>query len=348
MSYKVAVLGATGLVGQRFVQLLVNHPFFEIVDLTASEKSAGKRYAEATRWYLDEHMPGEVRDIAVKNTDPKKVKADIVFSALPSEIAKEVEPKFAKEGFIVASNASSFRMEKDVPLLIPEVNPEHLDLIEIQKENRKWDGAIICDPNCTTIMATLSLKPLYDNFGLDSVFVTSMQAVSGAGYGGVVSMAILDNVIPFIKGEEKKVESEGLKILGKFNGSEVEPAQFKISASCNRVAVLDGHTESIFVKTKKGCDVEGVKKAMREFRAKPQELNLPTAPRNPIIVREEEDRPQPRLDRSVQRGMAVTVGRVRSDPILDVKYTVLGHNTLRGAAGASVLNAELLVKTKKI
>lgn len=345
---EVAVLGATGMVGQRFIETLVGHPFFELTALAASSKSAGKRYSEAAKWYLSGEMPSEVMDTVVKEVDPRKIKADIVFSALPSAIAKEVEPRFAEAGFIVASNASSYRMADDVPLLIPEVNPEHLDIIEVQRERRRWDGAIITNPNCTTIMAVLSMKPIYDAYGIEKAVVTSMQGLSGAGYNGVPSMAIVDNVIPFIKGEEEKVESEGRKIFGRFNGAEIEPAELNISASCNRVAVLDGHTEAVFIKSAKNWDIEGVKKAMREFKGLPQELKLPTAPVNPILVREEADRPQPRLDRLSQGGMAVSVGRVRECPIMDFKYITMGHNTIRGAAGASVLNAELLYKTKKL
>lgn len=345
---EVAVLGATGMVGQRFIEKLVGHPFFELTALAASAKSAGKRYGEAAKWCLSEEMPPEVRDMVVKEADPGKIKADIVFSALPSAVAREVEPRFAKEGFIVASNASAYRMAEDVPLLIPEVNPEHLGLIEVQRERRKWDGAIITNPNCTTIMAVLSMKPVYDAFGIEKAVVTSMQGLSGAGYAGVPSMAIVDNVIPYIKGEEEKVESEGLKILGSFNGSSIEPARLRISASCNRVPVLDGHTEAIYVKTSREAGLREVAEAMRRFKALPQELGLPTAPRNPIILREEADRPQPRLDRYNQGGMAVTVGRLRECPIFDFKYVVMGHNTIRGAAGASILNAELLYKTGKI
>lgn len=344
MKAKVAVLGATGMVGQRFIQQLVDHPFFELNAITASGRSAGKKYRDATRWVLDDQMPDSVADIVVEETGPKNVDAEIVFSALPSSIAKEIEPRFAEAGFIVASNASAHRMDEDVPLLIPEVNPDHLDLIEIQKEKRGWDGCIVTNPNCSSIMAVLSLKPIYDAFGIDKAFVATLQAISGAGYTGIVSMAILDNVVPFIKGEEDKVETEGQKLLGKFNGETIEFADFTISASCNRVHVLDGHTESIFVKTREPCTPEEVKKVMKDFKALPQELELPTAPKNPIIVREEPDRPQPRLDRAAQGGMSVSVGRIREDPIFNVKYTVMGHNTIRGAAGASVLNAELIYK----
>ncbi|MBU2559438.1 aspartate-semialdehyde dehydrogenase [archaeon] len=344
MKIKVAVLGATGMVGQRFIQPLVDHPFFELSCLAASGRSAGKPYKEATKWVLDENMPEGIGDTVVVACDPKEVDADIVFSALPSSIAKEVEPAFAKAGFIVASNASTYRMGPDIPLLIPEVNPEHLDMIEVQKKNHGWDGCIVTNPNCSTIMAILSMKPVFDAFGIESAFVATMQAISGAGYSGVKSMAILDNVIPFIGGEEDKVETEGQKLLGKFNGEKIEFADFKVSASCNRVHVLDGHTENVFLKTREPCTPEDVKKVMRDFKALPQELKLPTAPENPIIVREEPDRPQPRLDRGAGNGMSVTVGRVRKDSIFDVKYTVMGHNTIRGAAGASILNAELIYK----
>ena len=344
----VAVLGATGMVGQRFVERLVNHPFFELVAVAASGRSAGKRYCEAAKWFIGEEMPAEVRDMVVKEVDPSKIKADIVFSALPSAVARKVEPEFAEAGFIVASNASAYRMAEDVPLLIPEVNPEHLDMIEVQQDRRGWDGAIITNPNCTTIMAVLSMKPIYDSFGIKEAFVVSMQGLSGAGYAGVPSMAIVDNVIPYIKGEEEKVEEEGLKILGSFNGSEIEPAEIRISASCNRVPVLEGHTEAVFIKAAKEWGLEGVIEALREFKALPQELGLPTAPENPVVVREEPDRPQPRLDRYNQGGMAVAVGRIRRCPVLDFKYIVMGHNTIRGAAGASILNAELLKETRKL
>ncbi|MEE8400816.1 MAG: aspartate-semialdehyde dehydrogenase [Candidatus Hydrothermarchaeaceae archaeon] len=344
MKTKVAVLGATGMVGQRFIQLLVDHPFFKLSGITASERSAGKKYRDAAKWVLDDQMPEEVSGTVVEETSPEKVDADIVFSALPSSIAKKAESSFAEAGFIVASNASTHRMDADVPLLIPEVNSDHLDMIDVQKEKRGWDGCIVTNPNCSTIMAVLSLKPIFDAFGLEQVVVATMQAISGAGYTGVTSMEILDNVIPFISGEEEKVETEGQKLLGTFNGESIVPANFELSAACNRVHVLDGHTESIFVKTKKPCSPEDVKKVMRDFKALPQELDLPTAPKNPIIVREEQDRPQPRLDRAAQKGMSVTVGRIREDRVLGLKYSVMGHNTIRGAAGASVLNAELIIK----
>ncbi len=344
----VAVLGATGMVGQRFVERLVDHPYFELVAVAASGRSAGKRYSEAAKWFIGEEMPSEVRDMVVKEVDPGEIRADIVFSALPSAVAKKVEPRFAEAGFIVASNASAYRMADDVPLLIPEVNPEHLDLIEVQQDRRGWDGAIITNPNCTTIMAVLSMKPIYDSFGIKEAFVVSMQGLSGAGYAGVPSMAIVDNVIPYIKGEEEKVEEEGLKILGSFNGSEVDPAEIRVSASCNRVPVLEGHTEAVFIKADREWDLGAVPKVLGEFKALPQELDLPSAPKNPVVVRGEPDRPQPRLDRYNQGGMAVVVGRIRKCPVFDFKYIVMGHNTIRGAAGASILNAELLKETKKL
>jgi aspartate-semialdehyde dehydrogenase len=347
-SMEVAVLGATGMVGQRFVERLVNHPFFDLAAVAASGKSAGKRYGAAAKWFISDEMPSEVKDMIVEEVDPRGIKADIVFSALPSAVARKVEPKFAEAGFIVASNASAYRMAEDVPLLIPEVNPGHLELIEVQQDRRGWDGAIITNPNCTTIMAVLSMKPVYDAFDIKEAFVISMQGLSGAGYAGVPSMAIVENVIPYIKGEEEKVEEEGLKILGCFNGSEIEPARMKISASCNRVPVLEGHTEVVFIRAGEEWSVEGVVKAMRDFKALPQEMGLPTAPKNPVVVREEADRPQPRLDRYNQGGMAVVVGRIRKCPVLDFKYIVMGHNTIRGAAGASILNAELLYKTGTI
>ncbi|RMF91220.1 MAG: aspartate-semialdehyde dehydrogenase [Methanobacteriota archaeon] len=341
---KVAVLGATGMVGQRFISLLEGHPYFRLTDLAASERSAGKRYGDAASWYLSEPMPEGIRESVVKAMDPGGIDADIVFSALPSSVARDVEPLFAREGFVVASNASAYRKEPDVPLLIPEVNPEHLGLIEVQKRNRGWDGCIITNPNCTTIVLALSLKPLYDAFGIKRLHVVSMQALSGAGYSGVPSMAIIDNVIPYIGGEEEKVESEPLKILGKLQEGVVKNADFTVSASCNRVQTSDGHLESVFIDLAEPASPEDVEDLFRRFKGEPQKLGLPTAPDPPIIVRGEPDRPQPRFDRMAGGGMAITVGRIRRDSIFDIKYSVLGHNTIRGAAGASILNAELFVE----
>jgi aspartate-semialdehyde dehydrogenase len=337
---EAAVLGATGVVGQRFLQLLAENSWFEICVITASEKSVGKKYSEATRWMLGEDVPESISDLEVQPTDPNSVgDVDVVFSALPSEVAGKVEEDFAKAGYVVVSNASAHRMDLDVPLLNPEVNAEHVHLIDEQRHKRKWDGAIVTNPNCTTTILTLSLKPVHDRFGLSRVLVSSMQALSGAGYPGVPSLNVVDNVIPFIRKEEEKVQSETLKILGSIEN----PAPIKVSASCHRVCTLDGHTEAVFVETRKETDPLEVKEAMDRFRGEPQRLGLPTAPEKPVIVRSEEDRPQPRLDRTAGRGMAVVVGRIRRDPALGgIKYIVLGHNTIRGAAGCAILNAELL------
>ncbi len=343
MKYKVAVLGATGIVGQRFVQLLVNHPWFKISALAASERRIGKRYGNEVDWIVSQDVPKEVRDIEMVPIDPKHIDADIVFSALPSDVAREIEPKFAKEGFVVASNASAFRMEEDVPLVIPEVNPDHLGLIEVQKRKRNWDGFIVTNPNCTTIALVITLKPLM-NLGLRSVKVATMQALSGAGYPGVPSLAITDNIIPFIKNEEEKVQTETLKLLGKFNGERVEFADIKVSASCHRVPVIDGHLEAVWAEFNKNISVDEVKEAFESL----EPLDLPTSPEKVIVIREEQDRPQPRLDRNAGNGMSVVVGRIRKDDDNSVKYILLGHNTIRGAAGASILNAELIVKEKMI
>lgn len=339
---KACILGATGTVGQRFVQLLHNHPWFKISELLASERSAGRRYADAAKWHLSMDIPDELRDVIVGPVNKYDVDADVLFSALPADVAREVEPEYAKRGYVVCSNASAFRMEEDVPLVIPEINPDHLRLVEVQRRRRGWDGFIVTNPNCTVIVLALSLAPFLD-FEIEQVRVASMQAISGAGYEGLPSMAILDNVIPYISGEERKVESEPLKIFGKFAGDKIENASFSISASCNRVHVMDGHTISVWVKCRKSVDVDDIKRRMREMRS----IGTPTAPKNPLIVREEEDRPQPRMDRDAGNGMSVSVGRIRrrGDEIL---YTAMGHNTIRGAAGASVLNAELLFKEKYI
>jgi aspartate-semialdehyde dehydrogenase len=340
----VGILGATGMVGQRFIELLADHPKFEITALTASARSAGKRYEDAATWYLDSSIPESVKDITVVDTDPKETKdVDIVFSALPADTAAIVEPKFAKS-YIVASNASAMRMEPDVPLVIPEVNPEHLDLAEIQQKNRGWDGFIVTNPNCSTIALTLTLKPLYDQYNIKRVYVSTMQAVSGAGYNGVPSMAIVDNLVPFIGGEEEKMESETLHLLGEFDGESVVPAPFGLSASCHRVAVVDGHTEAVFIEMEDDLEIEDVKNQMGSFKGLPQKLDLHSAPKNPVVIREEENRPQPRMDRNTDNGMAVTVGRLRKDAAFDnsLRYVLVGHNTIRGAAGASILNAELI------
>lgn len=342
MHYSVCVLGATGMVGQKFVQLLENHPWFKVKSLAASERRIGKKYGSEVEWLISANLPEYARDIEMVPLDPKYVDADIVFSALPADIAREVEPKFAEAGFAVSSNASAFRMEEDVPLVIPEVNADHLRLIEVQKRRRNWDGFIITNPNCTTTMFVITLKPLMD-LGLKSVRIASMQALSGAGYPGVPSLAITDNVIPFIKNEEEKCETEPLKILGTIRGDRVELAKLRISASCHRVPVIDGHTEAVWVEFDRDVSVDQVKDAFNSLKP----LDLPSSPAKVIVIRNEPDRPQPRLDRDTGRGMSVVVGRIRKDA-WGIKYIVLGHNTVRGAAGASILNAELLVKEKML
>lgn len=340
MNKKVAILGATGAVGQRFIQLLDNHPWFEITGLAASERNVGKTYKDTKKWRLDTQLPEEIGEYEILPMDPKKIDADLVFSALPSDVAGEIEANFAKEGFAVSSNASANRMKEDVPLIIPEVNRDHVSLIDIQKENRGWDGFIITNPNCSTIGLVLSLKPL-TKFGIEEVRVATMQAVSGAGFDGVSSMDILDNVIPYIKSEEEKMETETLKLLGNMDKDRVKPASIKVSASCHRIGVIDGHIESVWVKTGQKIDAKDAKNAFLTFD--PQLRDLPSEPDKVIFLHDKEDRPQTRLDRNIGRGMTVSVGRVRND-FEGIKYISLSHNTIRGAAGAAILNGELLAK----
>ena len=341
---RVAILGATGAVGQRFIQLLQRHPWFEIEVLAASERSAQKKYRDACNWILESEMSQTVGDMRVVNTSLQSVeeagKVDLIFSSLPGNIAGPVEEEFAKE-YPVFSKASAHRLEEDVPLLIPEVNPDHLALIPIQKRERGWNGFISTDPNCSTIQLAITLKPLM-SFGLKEVVVSTMQALSGAGYPGVSSLDIVDNIIPYISKEEEKVEIEPLKILGTFDGNRIRQANVTISASCNRVAVKDGHTESVFVRLENKPSVDEVKAAFNSFSGEPQALKLPSAPEKPIVVREEVNRPQPRFDRNEGKGMSVVVGRIRKDPVMTLRYTCLGHNTIRGAAGAAILSAELM------
>jgi aspartate-semialdehyde dehydrogenase len=342
---KVAILGATGAVGQRYIQLLQNHPWFKVEVLAASERSAGKRYKDACNWTMESDLPKEIAEMTVADTTVESVEKagdiDLIFTSLPGDLAGSVEEEFAAL-YPVFSKASAHRMEKDVPLLIPEVNPDHLGLIPIQKKNRGWKGFISTDPNCSTIQMAITLKPLME-FGLQQVMVTTMQALSGAGYPGVPSLDILDNVVPYIGKEEEKMESESNKILGTFDGQVVQNADFAVSASCNRVHVKDGHLESIYVKLEKDPSIAEVEEAFSTFKGLPQKLKLPSAPQHVIIVRKEANRPQPRFDRDAGCGMSVVVGRIRSDPILTLKYMCLGHNTIRGAAGGGILSAEFAV-----
>jgi len=343
---KVGILGATGLVGQRFIQLLENHPFFEVSAVAASSKSAGQSYAEAVkgRWKLETHIPKNVSGLVVKECVPSPQDFDckIVFSALDAEIALGIERAFADAGYVVCSNSKCHRMDPDVPLIVPEVNQEHLAIIPLQKKQRGSKGFIVTNPNCTTIGLVLALAPIHKKFGIKKIFVTTMQALSGAGYPGVTSLDILDNVIPYIGGEEEKIETETLKLLGKITGRDkFEYADIKVSAHCNRVAVKDGHLECVSIGLEKKATIEGLMKCITEFNPL-KGLNLPSAPDPPIIIKEDENRPQPRFDRDYGKGMTSCVGRIRKCNILDWRLVLLSHNTIRGAAGASILNAELL------
>jgi aspartate-semialdehyde dehydrogenase len=338
---EVGILGATGMVGQRFASLLEHHPWFEAAWFAASDRSAGKKYAEACNWRLREPMPSGVREMTVHECKPGHA-PQLIFSSLDSKVAGEVEKDFAKAGHIVVSNSSNHRMDADVPLLIPEVNPDHLELVRAQRKQRGWKGMIVTNPNCTTIGLVMSLVPLEHAFGLEKVLVTSMQAVSGAGYPGVPTLDILGNVIPHIGGEEEKVEREAHKLLGKLTDGQVAKGDFIISAHCNRVMVEDGHTEAVSLSLRKEAKLEDLIEVWKKFRSVPQERGLPTAPKHPIIVRDEIDRPQPRLDVNAGNGMAAVIGRARRCPVLQFKYTTVSHNTIRGAAGAALLNAELM------
>ena len=338
----VGILGATGMVGQTLVQLLENHPWFKVTELAASEKSAGDSYGKVmkNRWNISPSIPKYAQDIVVKECKPD-LDCDIVLSALDSGVAKEVEEDFARKGYAVSSNAKNHRMDPDVPLLIPEINADHVDLIRSQQKKRGWDGFIVTDPNCSTIHLTLALKPLFDSFGLDKVMVTTMQALSGAGYPGVSSMDIVDNMVPFINDEEDKVETEPLKILGNAGKDGIDYAKIKISAQCTRVAVKYGHTESVSVKLREKASKEDILRSFEDFRPN-KSLGLPSSPKHPIVYLEQDNRPQPKLDVNLENGMASVVGRLRPCNILDYKFIVLGHNLVRGAAGAAILNAELL------
>ncbi|HTT33351.1 MAG TPA: aspartate-semialdehyde dehydrogenase [Methylomirabilota bacterium] len=340
--WRAGVLGATGIVGQRLVNLLADHPWFELTEVAASERSSGRTYAEATRWHLETPIPEVARDLVVKGVEPA-LACDFVFSALDSSVAGPVEEEFARAGYPVVSNSRNHRMDPDVPLLIPEVNAAHLDAICVQQRNRGYDtGFIVTNPNCSTAGLVLVLKPLADAFGLERIFVVTLQAISGAGYPGVASLDIQSNVVPFISGEEEKMEMEPQKLLGRWDGTRFVDAGLGISAHCNRVPVVDGHLECVSVGLKKIASLNEVREALRTFEVDAELAALPTAVRNPVIVLDEENRPQPRRDVDVGNGMAAVVGRVRECPLHDVKLTLLSHNLVRGAAGAALLNAELL------
>jgi len=340
--WRAGVLGATGMVGQRIVRLLADHPWFELTDVAASERSSGKKYPEATRWHLEGAVPEVARNLVVKDLQ-SSFDCDFVFSALDSSVAGPAEEAFAKAGFPVVSNSKNHRMDPDVPLLIPEVNASHIHAIPVQQKNRGYDsGFLVTNPNCSTAGLVVVLKPLADAFGIEKLFVVTLQAISGAGYPGVPAMDIVGNVIPFISGEEEKMEEEPQKLLGKWDGSRFIGAGLGISAHCNRVPVVDGHLECVSLRLKKTATLDEVREALRNFQVSPELASLPTALKNPVVVLDELDRPQPRKDSSAGHGMAAVVGRVRECPLLDVKLTLLSHNLVRGAAGAALLNAELL------
>jgi aspartate-semialdehyde dehydrogenase len=339
---KVGILGATGMVGQRFIQSLENHPWFEISELAASERSAGKPYAEAVsgRWKLETLIPDKAASLIVKECIPD-LDCKMVFSALDADIAGPIEKAFATAGYIVSSNSRNHRMDDDVPLLIPEVNADHTAIIEQQSKKYNGKGYIVTNPNCSTIGLVLAVAPLHKKYGIKRLVVTTLQALSGAGFPGVPSLDILDNVIPFIGGEEDKMESESLKLLGTLEGGKFVYADIKMSASCNRVHVKDGHLECVSVEMEKKPSKEELIHTLKEFNPL-KDLNLPSSPPQPIIVKEEENRPQPKYDRDLGKGMASIVGRVRECPVFDYKFLILSHNTIRGAAGAAILNAEYL------
>jgi len=343
----VGILGATGTVGQRFIQLLDEHPWFEVTWLAASDRSAGKSYCEAAKWNLSTPLPARIAAMKVAASAPDSSTPKLVFAALDATAAQQIEPAFAAAGHAVVSNSSAFRMAEDVPLVIPEVNGDHLPIIKTQSWYKNNGGFMVTNPNCSAIGLVMALAPLHRRFGIDKVFVATMQAISGAGYPGVPSMDILGNVIPYIAKEEDKMEAESRKLLGSLkedslNGSHIAPAELALSAHCNRVAVEDGHTESVSIKLRKPAQAEEIIAAWKEFSCLPQKLKLPTAPEQPVIYENAPDRPQPRLDRDRGRGMSAVVGRLRPCNIFDWKFTVLSHNTIRGAAGAALLNGELL------
>ncbi len=339
----VGILAATGAVGQRFVQLLATHPWFEIAAVTGSDRTVGQRYGEGVNWVVPGDVPAAVADMTVLPTEPN-LDVALVFSALPTNVAREMEPQFARAGYAVATNASAFRMVDYVPLLIPEINPGHTAMIPRQRATHGWSGFIVASPNCSTTSAILPMKVFQDVFGLEAGIIVTLQAISGAGYPGVPAMAIADNVIPYIGGEDRKLETEPTKMLGQVVDGELTPAPIRLSAQANRVPVLDGHLASVSVKLGRSAAPEEAVEALRRWRPPAESADLPSSPQPLIIVRPEPDRPQPRLDRDSGDGMAWTVGRVRECPVLDLRYLAITHNTLRGAASGSILNAELLVR----
>jgi aspartate-semialdehyde dehydrogenase len=338
---EVGILGGTGMVGQHFIRFLQGHPWFKLAWLGASDRSAGKKLKDATQWRLEGEMPAAAAGMTVCDSKPGNAPR-IVFSAMDASVATDIERAFAQAGHVVVSNSRNHRMEPDVPLMVPEINPGHLAMIHTQQRNRGWKGMIVTNPNCSTVVLTMALAPLAQ-FGIARVIAATMQAVSGAGYPGVASMDVLANVIPFIGGEEEKMQQETQKILGGISNGQVSPLKARVSAHCHRVAVTDGHTVATSVELDSKASLDEIRQALASFRGLPQERNLPSAPPQPVMYMSEADRPQPRRDVSRENGMAVFVGRLRECPVLDVKFVACGHNTIRGAAGAAVLNAELLV-----
>lgn len=341
---RVAVLGATGAVGQSFVRLLVNHPWFELTELVASERSAGRPYAEAARWIGADAMPASVARMTVLPCAPEHVTADVVFSALDSSVAGDAEPAFARAGKTVLTNAKNYRMDPDVPLVIAEVNPSHLEILGAQRRNRGWSGAIVANGNCAAIITALPLAPIHERFGITKLITMTMQAVSGAGYPGVPTLDILGNVIPYIKDEEPKIEAEIQKFLGRTEMGTVHSAPFPVSAHANRVPVENGHTVCMSVELESKASAADVERAIADWRGAAVARDLPSAPARALVIADQPDRPQPRRQVDTGGGMTVVVGRVRPDPIFDVKLVAMGHNVIRGAAGASVLNAELMLR----
>jgi len=334
----VGILGATGTVGQKFLVLLENHPFFAVTELVASPRSAGKPYAQVCAWKQSTPIPERIARLVVKSTE-EKLRSPVLLSSLDSSVAGPVEEAYANRGHCIISNSTSHRMDADVPIIIPEINHQHLEIIKSQR----YSGAIVTNANCSTMFLSMALAPIYREFGIEAVQVTTLQAISGAGYPGVPSLDILGNVIPFIGGEEQKMETETQKILGTLEANRIVEASIKISAQCNRVPVYDGHMETVSLKLKSRASVEEVRQVMRDFKGLPQELRLPSAPERPLVLFDEEDRPQPARDVWLNRGMSTLVGRVRECSVLDIKMVILGHNTIRGAAGAAILNAETML-----